>query len=307
MRWVNGVGMAESVALPVHRPLSIAPPDGVWVTRPAQAAASWVQALQVAGWPAQALPLIGLSEPRDAGQRQALMQARAQWLAVDVVMFVSTAAVQYFFAQGVQAPPCGQAVSTRFWAPGPGTASALTHELALRGLGPQHVYAPAPQAAQFDSEALWAVVAPQIRAGHRVLMVRGATLDASSAEADGLSEQRCSGDGRDWLMQQCVAAGAQVHTCAAYERSAPVLTPAWQAQLQQACAQRSVWLLSSSQAVGHLVRLAAEVGCTLGRGSALVTHPRIGQVASAAGFARVVQTRPTLPEVLHALQSNWSF
>ena len=55
----------------------------------------------------------------------------------------------------------------------------------------------AADAAQFDSEALWAQVRAQVRAGARVLIVRGG--DASGQPA-----------GRDWLAREIAAAGGAV-------------------------------------------------------------------------------------------------
>ena len=58
-------------------------------------------------------------------------------------------------------------------------------------------------------------VAPQVRAGTRILVVRGLSVDAPSGNGP------VAGNGRDWLIAQCEAAGAQVESCVAYERSAP--------------------------------------------------------------------------------------
>ena len=115
------------------------------VTRPEPEASHWVRALQARGWPAEAWPLITIGEPTQASDLQALRHWRAHWPAQDALMFVSAAAVTHFFA-GVQAP--APAPSTRFWAPGPGTARVLAPTQKVRL---EHVRA--PQIRLFDPEA----------------------------------------------------------------------------------------------------------------------------------------------------------
>lgn len=275
----------------------------VVVTRPEPEVVAWVQALQAEGWPAQALPLIEIAEPGDAEACERLRQAQAHWLDTDAIMFVSAAAVQHFFSGVVQAAHA-DSVRTRFWAPGPGTARVLAQALAARGLGAERIDAPAADAAQFDSESLWPVVASQLRPGQRILIVRGASQDAATPWSTEPAGQLLAGNGRDWLIRQCQAAGAQVQACVAYERRAPVLTPVQQTVMQNATGAGSVWLFSSSEALAHLRSLAPL--CDWAPAGALATHPRIAAAARAAGFGRVVDTRPALPDVLRALESAWS-
>jgi uroporphyrinogen-III synthase len=268
------------------------------VTRPAAEATGWVDALRAQGWPAQALPLIHIAEPQEAGTAQALHHARAHWADMDALMFVSGAAVSYFFARDLApVPPDGS--RTRFWAPGPGTARLLAQALARLGLPADRIDAPPADAAQFDSESLWPVVAPQVQAGRRIGVVRGVSVDAAAAQP-----AQPAGTGRDWLIRQCEAAGALVQACVAYERRAPDWTAEARALLQQARAAGSVWLFSSSEALDHLE--AAEPAGGWSEAAALVTHPRIATRARAAGFGHVAETRPALPDVLRALESGWT-
>lgn len=273
------------------------------VTRPTQDAATWVEALRGEGWPAQALPLIAIAEPADTATRQLLWHWRRHWLDADAIMFVSAAAVQHFFS-GHVSRPTGAGVRTRFWAPGPGTARVLAQALARLGIGADRVDAPPADAAQFDSEALWPVVVPQLRAGLSVLIVRGQSLDAPTVTPVEQGVHGVAGNGRDWLIQQCEAAGAHIDGCVAYERRAPVWTPAEQALVSAASTAGSVWLFSSSEALAHLRASVAQPAWS--QASALVTHPRIAATAREAGFGRVMETRPALPDVLRALESGWS-
>ncbi|MEY4979920.1 MAG: hypothetical protein RLZZ352_2190 [Pseudomonadota bacterium] len=271
------------------------------VTRPAQEAQTWVQALQAQGWPAQPLPLIAITPPADPAQLAELQRFRAQCVDWDVLMFVSAAAVQHFFDESVPAPAAG-AHWPRCWAPGPGTARALVQALAARGLSPAWVDAPAPDVPQFDSEALWAVVAPQLHPGLRLGWVRGGS---AGRVAPIVSPSGLAGQGRDWLIQQCQAAGAVVQACVAYVRSAPVLSHPQQMLLQTASQAGSLWLFSSTEAVLHLRQLA-DPAADWAAACALTTHPRIAAAARAAGFGSVLETRPALADVLRVLEQNWS-
>lgn len=248
------------------------------VTRPAEQAQAWVRDLAAQGIAAVALPLIDTVAPEHDHD---LRHWRAQWPQADALMFVSGAAVRAFFDAPLQASVFPEP-STRFWAPGPGTAQALTAALRRWGISPTHIDSPASGSEQFDSEALWAVVKDQVQAGHCMVVVGG-------------------GSGRDWLAQRCEAAGGSVHRCEAYARQAPTPTPAWRAQLEQVRQANSVWLFSSSQAIEHLQTMVPEADWS--SSSAVVTHPRIGQAAQAAGFVRVCMSRPTLADVIKTLES----
>ena len=158
------------------------------------------------------------------------------------------------------------------------------------GLPTQHIDAPAADAAQFDSEALWQVVAPQIGPGDRVLIVRGGTTPGAEG-----------GSGREWLSRQIAAAGGTVDFVSAYERGAPQFDADQQALARQAATDGSVWLLSSSEAVAHLA--AALPGQHWGQARALATHPRIAQAAQAAGFGSVNECRPAFNEVAASIES----
>ncbi len=266
----------------------------VIVTRPLMEAAQWVQALQARGWLAEALPLIAITEPGDPPAQAALAQHRRDWWQTDVLMFVSAAAVRHFFARDVAPPPAQHPLTTRFWAPGPGTARALDQTLAGLGVSADRIDAPPADAAQFDSEHLWPVVAAQLHTGARVLIVRG-----HSPERDGPRDAALPGTGRDWLIRHCEAAGAQVGACVAYERRAPVLSVAERALVRDASGAGHLWLFSSSEALANLQALAP--GTDWSAAAALATHPRIAAAARAAGFGQVIESRPALPDVLRAL------
>jgi len=258
----------------------------VIVTRPEREALQWVASLQARGIDAQALPLIAITPPADAS---ALDAARTRVAGYRAIMVVSSNAAQHFFDQKTAQTLTGQAlaaIKTRVWSPGPGTARALQ----ALGVDAARIDIPALDAAQFDSESLWAVVHGQIGPGDRVLIVRG-------TEA-GATEQ---GTGRDWLARQIQAAGGQVDFVVAYTRGAPAWDAVQQAQARTAASDGALWLLSSSQAVDNLC--AALPGQDWQQARALTTHPRIAQAAHAAGFGSVRECRPALDDVAASIES----
>ena len=264
--------------------MPVQPPRAI-VTRPARGAAD----LQARGIAALALPLIAIGPVTNPALREELQQARARIDRYCAVMFVSGNAAQYFFESNMPLALSGQAlaaIKTRVWAPGPGTVAALVQA----GVAPERIDAPGADAAQFDSEALWQVVAPQIGPGDRVLIVRGS--NAPTAEG---------GNGREWLARQIAAAGGAVDFVAAYERGAPCLDAQQLVLAQAAASDGSVWLLSSSEAIANLRAVLPAQHWGMAR--ALTTHPRIAQAARAAGFGSVHECRPAFDEVAASIES----
>lgn len=272
-------------------------PQRVIVTRPDREARAWVQTLAEHGLDAVALPLIDICPVPDSGKVGLI---RAQAAAYDAVMFVSGSAVEHFFALR---PPDAVAFGTpaatrpRAWGTGPGTAAAL-----LRcGVDNQLIDVPDAGSGQFDSEALWAAVAPRVRPGDRVLIVRGEDTDRGQA-SPGNTGEAPAGFGRDWLARRLVQAGVLVEFVAVYERRVPQLQPHQIALAQAAARDGSVWLFTSAQAVAHL-------GCCLPRqewagARALATHARIAAAVRAAGFGVVWESRPSIPDVVASIEST---
>ena len=264
----------------------------VLVTRPAHDAVEWVRRLSELGIAAEALPLIDIApEPPNP----ALLAAHQHLGDYDAAMFVSGNAVTHFkmgsdhlffeekpaVAQADQAPI---AIKTRAWSPGPGTTAALL----AAGWPATRIDAPAPDAGQFDSEALWARVAPQAHAGVRVLLVRGGDAQGRAA-------------GRDWLRERLAEAGARVDTVVVYRRRAPTLDGAHRQRARAAATDGTLWLFSSAEAIANLRQCLADTDWRAAR--ALVTHPRIGAAARAAGFGQVVDTHPSLDAVRASIES----
>jgi uroporphyrinogen-III synthase len=247
----------------------------VLVTRPAAQAAEWVRLLQGHGLEATALPLIGIEPPADAA---AVVAAWSQLASLQCVVFVSPNAAEQFFAlrpAGAVWPDALQAAS-----PGPGT----TETLRRLGVPAERITAPADDAPQFDSESLWLPLALRNWQGAQVLVVRG--------EA-----------GRDWLADRFRQQGASVRFLTGYRRVAPRLDSPAVAVLEAAlrAPQSHLWFFSSSEAVGHLVRL--RTGALWSESRAVATHPRIAQAARSAGFGQVRTCRPEPSSVVACIQS----
>lgn len=256
----------------------------VIVTRPAQDAQRWVRELSAHGLPALALPLISIAPAANA---LPLQQAWQRWADYQAAMFVSGNAVSHFYASNrplAHYLSAQAAINTRAWATGPGTVTAL-HQA---GVSAADIDAPNTAAGQFDSEALWHIVAPQVQPGSRILIVRGSDHTGESA-------------GRSWLADQLASAGAQLDTVVAYERRVPVFSPDQRKLAQQACGDGSVWLFSSSEAILHLQTLLPEQDFRSAR--AVTTHARIAQAARSAGFGVVCASRPLLADIVASIES----
>ncbi|MEO7953021.1 MAG: uroporphyrinogen-III synthase, partial [Polaromonas sp.] len=179
----------------------------------------------------------------------------------------------------------------RFMAPGPGTVAALV----AAGIPPDRIDAPAPDARQFDSEALWQVIGQRDWRGRRVLVLRGQGADAVPGST--------TSSGRDWLARKWEAAGAQVDFLSVYKRRAPQLGEAELRRAVDASTDGSVWLFSSSEAVANLTGLPGMAGLDWRGARAIATHPRIAETVRALAWGVVVESRPALADVRSAIGS----
>jgi uroporphyrinogen-III synthase len=258
----------------------------VLVVRPRAQADAWVGELAALGVPARALPLIEIdAAPEPAAVEAVFAQVEASD-AEPVLVFVSPNAVLGFFqavasARGMRGRAPAWPGRARAAATGPGTVAALRE----CGVPSERIVAPAPDAPQFDSEALWSAVSGWRWAQRPVWIVRG-------------------NGGRDWLGQHLREAGAVVHVVQSYRRNAPTLSDAERALLAEALAQpvRWIWMFSSSEAIDHLQALAPQAAW--GASRALASHPRIAERARALGFGSVTAVSPTAVSVAEALSQT---
>lgn len=265
----------------------------VIVTRVQPQAQAWVELLKAQGHDALALPLIEVRSLADSAGVRAAWQQLPGYLAV---MFVSRHAVDFFYKENEALALdlyAKYAIKTRAWSTGPGTANALLDN----GVVVSQIDTPSEQAGQFDSEALWQQVHPQVHQGDKVLIVRGNSLAADGS----LSAENDSGVGRDWLAQHLLDAGAQVDFVVAYQRGAPIWDAAQRKVAAAGAADGSVWLFSSAEALGHLQSLLPQQDWSAAR--AVATHPRIAAAARGLGFGVVLQARPVFADVLASIES----
>ena len=248
----------------------------VIVTRPTAQAAEWVTRLRACGIDAVALPLIGIAPTADTA---AIEMAWTQLSDRQLVVFVSPNAAEQFFTH--RPAQADWPATVRAGSPGPGTTRTL------RGLGvpEDRIIEPSADAAQFDSESLWARLENHDWEGADVLIVRG------------------EGGGRDWLATTLRCHGAQVAHLAAYRRAAPVMSAADHGLLAAAHATPAahLWIFSSSEAIDNLA--PALPGALWEDARAVTTHPRIAERARRLGFSSVIEVRPTLDAVVACIQS----
>lgn len=256
----------------------------VVVTRPAPAAAHWVAGLQAHGFDVLELPLVGIQPEPLAG---ALVTAREHLSHWSAVMFVSGNAVRCL-ARGMRFTAGAEAGlhvgAARAWSPGPGTTAALL----AAGWPKDQLDAPATDAVEFDSEALWRQVGRQVGAQSRVLIACGG--DAQGRVA-----------GRTWLARAIAETGGVVESVVCYRRTLPQWSDTQQAQARALAGAAAIWVFSSAQSIFNLQRLLP--GSDWSETWALVTHSRIGDAATAAGFGHVRLTQPTLAAVMASLEN----
>lgn len=245
------------------------------VTRPRPQADRWVERLRAQGIDAHALPLLAIDAVADPGALRAAWRDLPRYA---LAMFVSPNAVSHFFAARPAAAAQRWPAGTRAAATGPGTLQSLYEA----GVPPTQCVAPPPDAAQFDSTALWQLLCDEAWADRDVLVLRGE-------------------GGRDEFAEQLRQAGASVTFVQAYRRGPAMPSETERHLLDAALAQprRHVWWLSSAEAVGYLPRLAP--GADWHAAQALASHPRIAARAREIGFGQVFEAPPTLDAVQASL------
>lgn len=280
-----------TTAVPHAQPGAKQPALQVLVTRPEPQASTWAADLQSNGLDAHALPLIAIDGPADP---QPVLQTWHDMARLRLLMFVSPAAVEWFFK--LRPEGAVWAEGTLAATPGPGTAHSLLSAGETAGLRADQLLSPDASAEQFDSEALWPLLAPLDWQGRDVAIISGG--DQQEAK------------GRNWLSQQWRERGATVHAVLTYQRGPGEWAPAQQKLASEALREpeQHIWLFSSSQAIDHLVEhhlpASGLPNPDWSTTRALVTHPKIAERCRQLGIQRITSTRPTLDAVVEALRST---
>jgi uroporphyrinogen-III synthase len=249
----------------------------VVITRPLAQAAPLAARAAALGRAVEVLPLLEISPLPDQAPLQA---ALADLTPYALVAFVSPNAIDAAFAH-IRAWPAG----VRAAVVGEGSRAALL----AHGLAESDIVSPADPAYSDTEHLLQSLDLAALR-GRRVLIVRGES-------------------GRELMADSFRAAGADVTLLPAYRRGVPVLDDALAARLRKLLAETNDWLITSSEALRGLARLAEQLDgpasvAKLQQQHLIVPHTRIADTAAALGCQRVTLTGSGDERLLAALQSR---
>ncbi|MCZ4305091.1 uroporphyrinogen-III synthase [Zoogloeaceae bacterium G21618-S1] len=228
------------------------------VTRPQAQSGSLCEAIAAVGGEALCIPVMRIDAVPVSAEFSALIDTLDQF---HLAFFVSPNAAEHGLA-AVRA--------RRDW---PATLAVATvgkgSERALHALGFDPVIAPD---AGFDSEAVLALpeFSASAVAGKRIIIFRG-------------------NGGRDLLGDTLAQRGAAVSYAACYARRVP---PEGATSLLAEADRMDALILTSSEGVSNLMTMLGAQMSRLARIPVFAPHPRICARATAAGFARVVETAP---------------
>ncbi len=265
----------------------------VVITRPLAQAASLAQRVRSLGREVVVLPLLDIAALPEGGElHQQLQQQLAKLDQFALVAFVSPNALQYCFAEMVRMQLTWPA-STPIAVMGEGSRQILAH---LPSNGAK-VYFP-QDTQRTDSETLLqALDLSQLR-GKSALIVRGQT-------------------GRELLGDALRAEGVEVVQVAAYQRLGAQLDAAMQAKLSEMLAAQHDWLITSSEALRHLLEILqkmqesaadfsavyAKIVANMQQQHLIVPHVRIAETARSLGFCHITLSAAGDEGMLTALQS----
>jgi uroporphyrinogen-III synthase len=263
----------------------------VVITRPLAQATPLAQRVAAIGLHPVVFPLLEISALPDSGPLRAALQDLHRFA---MVAFVSPNAIDAAFAH-LRSWPQGVAIAVV----GEGSRAALAHH----GVTSANATIFSPRdPLRTDSQTLLEVLDLEALRGREVLIVRGET-------------------GRELLGDALRAAGVQVTPVAAYRRAAPVLDQAGRMQLCQLLDTKNDWVVTSSEALRHLIAMADQLedqsadqpADQPGEHSALtkmqhqrliVPHVRIAETATTLGFRNITLTGSGDEQLLAALQST---
>jgi uroporphyrinogen-III synthase len=228
------------------------------VTRPQAQAGGLCDAIAAAGGEALCIPVMSIDAVPVSDEFSALIDTLDQF---HLAFFVSPNAAEHGVAavRARRTWPASLAVATV----GKGS------ERALHALGFEQVIAPETG---FDSEAVLALPAFSAQAvtGKRIIIFRG-------------------NGGRDLLGDTLTQRGAAVSYAACYARRVP---SEGATSLLAEADRMDALILTSSEGVSNLMTMLGAQMSRLARIPVFAPHPRICARATAAGFARVVETAP---------------
>ncbi|HYM47378.1 MAG TPA: uroporphyrinogen-III synthase [Burkholderiaceae bacterium] len=247
------------------------------VTRPSAAGQRLVDSLTERGHRVLWWPAFDIGPAPDvAAAREALSRLASYHLALFVSVNAVRAAGPFLSGDWPR--------DTAIGAVGPVTRAAVEAELRLDAR--TTVIAPDIDD-ESGSEAFWRVWQARGQTATRVLILR--------AE-----------DGREWLAQRFIATGAHVDAIAVYSRQPHCLSRVDLTQMQD-CIDAGVVptiIFSSSETIATLdAQVTASAQEWLRSGTAICTHPRIGEQLRDAGYARVIDAAVDDDSIIAKLES----
>lgn len=251
----------------------------VVVTRPLAQSQLFAQQILAIGREPVIFPLLEIAALEDDGNLRAALATLARYA---MVVFVSPNAVDATFRLIGRWPQ-----DVAIGVVGDGSRQALQRH----GVTGEKFRIVAPgDSARMDSEGLFSALDLASLRGRRVLIVRGQA-------------------GRDFLSDMLRAGQVEVDHVAAYRRLPPLMDQARIRQLGALLDADSEWVVTSSEALRHLVRLTAETcgACSvvkLQRQRMIVSHHRIAETAHSLGFSHVTLTGSGDERLIAALQSG---
>ena len=248
----------------------------VIVTRPSAGGRHLFDRLIKRGYRALWWPAFEIGPAPDGKAARATLARLADY---DLALFVSVNAVRAAALLLGNPWPVGTAIGAV------GAATRAAVEADLRPKLHEPVIAPDVDD-ESGSEAFWQTWQARGQTARRVLILR--------AE-----------HGREWLTQRFIETGAQVDAIAVYSRRPYRLSAGDVRQLQD-CIDAAVvpmTIFSSSEAIPSLdAQLGASEQAWLRAGTAIATHPRIGEQLRAVGYARVIDATTDDDSVIAKLE-----
>lgn len=251
----------------------------VVITRPRAQAEALIARLANAGIQSDRFPLLEIRPVSDSTELRTRLARLSDYT---LVAFVSPNAIDAAFVHITEWPRQVTAAVV-----GEGSRQAL----ARHGLtAPEaHIVSPVDPN-RTDSETLLEVLDTAALKGRRVLIVRAET-------------------GRELLADRLRAAGAIVEQIAAYQRVLPALDLERRAQLTELLGRQPLWVITSSEALRHLLELVRQLNLAsaseqLLNSPLIVPHPRIAETAYALGFTHVTQSASGDEALIAAIQST---
>jgi uroporphyrinogen-III synthase len=156
--------------------------------------------------------------------------------------------------------------------------SGSREALVRHGVDPRLIVQP-PDGAQSDADGLWRALENPIS--------NGQNWSAVVVKGEG---------GRESLMERLKTAGVMLETLSLYHRIPLDASSHLWSQLQKIDPPRTLWLLTSSEAVRHLGAVSARdtlfLTTCIQQGSALCSHPNIASTAQEIGFTKILISDP---------------